>query len=104
MCAPEVCSRMDYDYSKRGYLLPEGCKDLIDALKFRDQPVVKTGGLTLAKPMTVRELAAMLKQKPLRIVADLLELRVLAGIEQQLSLDLVAQVCCKYGYRIGKAA
>ncbi len=24
---------MDYDYSKRGYLLPQGCKDLIDVIK-----------------------------------------------------------------------
>jgi HSP20 family molecular chaperone IbpA len=24
---------MDFDYSKRGYLLPEGCKDLIDAIQ-----------------------------------------------------------------------
>jgi hypothetical protein len=24
---------MDYDYSKRGYLLPEGCKDLVDVIQ-----------------------------------------------------------------------
>lgn len=24
---------MDYDYSKRGYLLPDGCKDLIDFIQ-----------------------------------------------------------------------
>ena len=24
---------MDYDYSKRSYLLPDGCKDLIDAIQ-----------------------------------------------------------------------
>jgi HSP20 family molecular chaperone IbpA len=24
---------MDYDYSKRGYLLPEGCKDLVDLIQ-----------------------------------------------------------------------
>lgn len=24
---------MDYDYSKRGYLLPDGCKDLIDVIQ-----------------------------------------------------------------------
>lgn len=24
---------MDYDYSKRGYLLPDGCKDLIDVFR-----------------------------------------------------------------------
>ena len=26
---------MDYDYTKRSYLLPEGCKDLIDVLKLK---------------------------------------------------------------------
>jgi HSP20 family molecular chaperone IbpA len=24
---------MDYDYSKRSYLLPEGCKDLVDVIQ-----------------------------------------------------------------------
>ena len=32
---------MNYNYSKRGYLLPEGCKDLIDGLKLRDKPEEK---------------------------------------------------------------
>src|SRR6266481_3777332 len=26
---------MDHDFMKRGYLLPEGCKDLIDVLKLK---------------------------------------------------------------------
>ena len=35
---------MNYDYSKRGYLLPKGCKDLIDVLKQEAPmtPAVKT--------------------------------------------------------------
>ena len=28
---------MDYDYTKRSYLLPEGCKDLIDVLKLKHE-------------------------------------------------------------------
>src|SRR5258707_1071346 len=30
-------ARMNYDYCKRGYLLPEGCKDLIDVLNLTDK-------------------------------------------------------------------
>jgi hypothetical protein len=29
---------MEHDFMKRGYLLPEGCKDLIDVLKKSKQP------------------------------------------------------------------
>ena len=32
MLASYVPSKMDYHYSKRGYLLPEGCKDLVDLI------------------------------------------------------------------------
>lgn len=29
---------MEHNYTKRGYLLPEGCKDLIDVLKRKQKP------------------------------------------------------------------
>jgi hypothetical protein len=30
-----VSEYMDHDFMMRGYLLPEGCKDLIDVFKFK---------------------------------------------------------------------
>ena len=105
---------MDYDYEKRGYLLPEGCKDLIDVLKPKAQlastprlgpsgplsTIVEEtkGELTVAERMTVRELAALLRKKPFQIVADLLELRVVANVDQPVSFELIARVLRKYGY------
>lgn len=53
--------------------------------------------------MTVRELAALLKVKPFQVVADLLELRVMANAEQLISFEFSARVVRKYGYTVRKA-
>jgi hypothetical protein len=106
---------VDYEYKKRSYLLPEGCKDLIDVLKpkARLAPIKPpappaslpslVGEITVAERMTVRQLAALLKQKPFQIVADLLEFRVMASVEQSVSFDIVALVARKHGYLAKKA-
>jgi HSP20 family molecular chaperone IbpA len=39
---------MDYDYTKRGYLLPEGCKDLIDV--FHQKMAVTERGFEVTVP------------------------------------------------------
>ena len=109
---------MNYDYKKRGYLLPEGCKDLIDVLKPKAQhkpmtmmpptpsaplpPIV--GEITVAEWMTIRELTALLKQTPFQIIGDLLELRVAAKVDQPVSFEMIAQVVRRYGYTAKKAA
>jgi len=107
---------MNYDYNKRGYLLPDGCKDLIDVLtsKAPAKPLTTfpsttplppiVGEVTVAERMTIRELAALLKQKPFQIIADLIELKVLANMDQELSFDLISQVVRRYGYTAKGAA
>ena len=98
---------MDNDYKKRGYLLPEGCKDLIDVLKPRRPFVAQfpcvplppvIGEMMLAEHMTVRELARALKQKLFQIVADLIELQIMANVDQAIPFDVIAQVARKHGY------
>jgi hypothetical protein len=37
MLVPKVSGMMYYDYNKRSYLLPPGCKDLIDLLRLEEQ-------------------------------------------------------------------
>lgn len=37
MMVPKVFGMMYYDYNKRSYLLPPGCKDLIDLLRLEEQ-------------------------------------------------------------------
>ena len=56
---------MDYDYSKRGYLLPEGCKDLIDVI----QPKKKFFFVTIPLPG--------LKSPELKIFAEANILRII---------------------------
>ena len=100
---------------KRGYLLPEGCKDLIDAFKPKvqnrppPQPSPQTpppivGEMIIPEWMTVNELAAALKQKPVRIVADLLEVGVFATVKHQLDFDTISKVVRKYGFTAKRAA
>jgi hypothetical protein len=101
---------MEDDYMKRGYLLPAGCKDLIDVLRLEVQHKPKTplaliiGELTVAEPVPVGQLAAVLGQKPSRIIADLMELGVFATAQQLIPFDIIAQVARSYGYTAKKAA
>ena len=102
---------------KRGYLLPEGCKDLTEVLnsKRSSNPIAskparpKTsipptaplppiiGSITVPDQMTVAELATALAQKPFRIVADLIDMGVFAGNNQQVDFNTISRVVRKYG-------
>jgi hypothetical protein len=99
---------MNYDYTKRDYLLPGGCKDLIDVLNLEAQkqaleqqkpkplarrplpPVV--GELVIPVHTTVLQLAALLKQKPFQIIADLMEIGVFANVTHELDFDTIATI------------
>ena len=109
---------------KRGYLLPKGCKDLIDVLKLKHQqqlvssplsrlptqfvhnkpaqkptplPAVK-GELIIQDPTTVARLAAQLGQKPFKIIADLMMIGVFATTSQQLSFEHISVIARQYGF------
>src|SRR5947209_12379503 len=81
---------MDFEHFERGYLLPKGCKDLIDVINLfqeKRNPTIllkavstpsdpepqSKGDLLVSEPITVRELALLLKEKPFKIIADLPE-------------------------------
>lgn len=118
---------MNYDYSKRGYLLPGGCKDLIDVqklelkmfeqawLELQEQrrpkptplpPVI--GEVVIAEHTTVSQLAAILNQKPLQIIADLVEIGIIAtgvgALDRKLNFGTSAKVARKHGYIAKRAA
>lgn len=116
---------MENEYMKRGYLLPTGCKDLIDVLNLQARqdaqpahaenqslpPLVFKSPLppllsevVLEEQMSVRNLATALKQKPYRILADLMEFGVFAGMSQLISFEIIAKVARKYGYKAVKAS
>ena len=111
---------MNYDYTKRDYLLPEGCKDLIDAWKLEAQkkaleqqrtskPVLPplppiVGEVVIPAHTTVQQLASILSQKPFRIIVDLMEIGVFANVNQELDFDTISKVARRHGYTAKNAA
>ena len=55
--------------------------------------------ITIKPPIVVRELAEQLKQKPFKIIADLMEVGVFANVNQAIDEGIAQKVCAKYGYR-----
>ncbi|HWH70193.1 MAG TPA: translation initiation factor IF-2 N-terminal domain-containing protein, partial [Candidatus Sulfotelmatobacter sp.] len=55
--------------------------------------------ISIKPPIVVRELADQLKQKPFKIIADLMELGVFANVNQAIEEAVAQKVCAKYGYR-----
>ncbi|MGH7976705.1 MAG: translation initiation factor IF-2 N-terminal domain-containing protein, partial [Limisphaerales bacterium] len=59
-----------------------------------------TGEIIVIKPpIVVRELAAQLKQKPFKVIADLMGLGVFATVNQAIDEKIAQQLCAKYGFR-----
>ena len=55
--------------------------------------------IVIKPPIVVRDLAAQLKQKPFKIIADLMELGVFANVNQAIDEKIAQQLCAKYGFR-----
>jgi hypothetical protein len=49
-------------------------------------------------------LAALLGRKPFQICADLLELAVMANVDQMLTFEVAAKVAQKYGFAAQRTA
>ena len=59
-----------------------------------------TGEVIIIKPpIVVRELAERLRQKPIKVIADLMDLRVFANVNQSIDEATAQRICAKYGYR-----
>ena len=127
------------DYTKRSYLLPNGCKDLIDLINLQKLsppsfphvtpidavmswtdiedlkseleakaklPIIPApalqGEISASDATTVSELAAMLDQKPYKIITDLMQFGVFATVNQSLDLALISKIAHKYGFTVRK--
>jgi translation initiation factor IF-2 len=55
--------------------------------------------ITIKPPIVVRDLAEQLKQRPFKVIADLMELGVFANVNQAIEEKVAQQVCAKYGFR-----
>jgi hypothetical protein len=109
------------DFMKRGFLLPEGCKDLTDTWKIKAQSPSKhqsapspspvpcaspqiVGEVVIPEETTVEGLAALLHQTKFQIVADLMKLKVYLTIYQTPDYETIAKVARMYGYIAKRAA
>ena len=97
-------SGINPDYSKRDCSLPPGCKDLMDVLRLESDPHPETKVVELGSPVTVKGLAALLGRTPFQIIADLLELKVMANADQSLTFEVAARAATKYGLVAKRAA
>ncbi len=58
--------------------------------------------ISMKPPIVVRELAERLRQKPFKIIADLMSLGVFATVNQTVEEKTAVQLCAKYGFRFEK--
>ncbi len=122
---------MEFENFERGYLLPKGCRDLIDVIRlnhkleskdFLKTPLVSSkpqtgislkpasvppavkGDLSVSDNTTVKELAALLGRQAFEIIADAMELGIFATVNQSLGFKVISQIAEKYGYTAKRAA
>jgi translation initiation factor IF-2 len=55
--------------------------------------------ISIKPPIVVRELAEQLKQKPFKIIADLMESGVFANVNQAIDEAIAEKICAKYGFK-----
>jgi translation initiation factor IF-2 len=55
--------------------------------------------ISIKPPIVVRDLADQLKQKPFKIIADLMEAGVFKSVNQAIDEKLAQMICAKYGFR-----
>ena len=108
---------MENEFMKRGYLLPDGCKDLSDAaaLKLKHGKLSRLLAMTtMAMPQgplppvtkqvfiqpqtTVKKLAALLELRPIEVVGDLMKLGVFAMVDQRLDFKTISDVAKMHGF------
>jgi hypothetical protein len=86
---------------KPRFLLPDGCKDLVDALRLQEKQaapyMLPSGAIVIPDPVIVRELAWVLRVKPFELIGALMELNVFASINSSIPFATAAAVCARYG-------
>lgn len=90
---------MDYDYCRRGYLLPEGCKDLIDVFN-QKMAVTQAGFAITERGFEVTALVPVLGRGDLEITAEGGQIRI---IGKRPDGKLLFMVPIPAGYEITRA-
>ncbi|MFH1073683.1 MAG: translation initiation factor IF-2, partial [Candidatus Firestonebacteria bacterium] len=83
-----------------------------EEFKIKQEPAVKTPAEVTAKttkeiemvlPITVKDLSVKLQEKPSVLIKTLMNMKVMAGLNQLLDEQVVNNICGKYGVTIKKA-
>ncbi|RKY33009.1 MAG: translation initiation factor IF-2 [Candidatus Omnitrophota bacterium] len=71
----------------------------------RAEPKIEapTKTIELKLPITVKDFSVRLQEKPSVLIKKLMELGLMAGINQSLDEPVVVKICEKYGYQLKKA-
>jgi translation initiation factor IF-2 len=94
-------SRQPFQRGRDGRPAPQQREQPKPAAPAQPKFVAPTTGevIIIKPPIVVRELAAQLKQKPFKIIADLMGLGVFATVNQAIDEKIAQQLCAKYGFR-----
>jgi hypothetical protein len=100
------------------FLLPDGCKDLIDVLRRSERVEREIANLpfnlpepganvplsvTLPPRIRVVDLAALLHVNPVRLLQALLQMNMLVLLESELDFETAAAICRGHGILVSKA-
>ena len=104
------------DSDKPRFLLPEGCRDLIDAIRLQEltaalgdlrQSVTPAHGfpvcVTIPDFVRVEDLAGMLHLKSFELIDALIELHIFVSATAAISFDIAAKVCAHFGVAVHHA-
>jgi len=72
-------------------------------VKVNPEAVVQLSELELALPITVKDLAIKLQEKSSVIIKNLMDMKIMVGINQNLDESVVSKICEKYHFKIKKA-
>jgi HSP20 family molecular chaperone IbpA len=93
---------MDYDYNKPDYLLPEGCKDLIDVS--RQPATITTTVATTESGFIVTAQLPGLRGGDVEVIVDGRNLRIVGKLtSNQFPFESVIEVPLGYGFLGAKA-
>jgi hypothetical protein len=93
----------EFDYSKRSYLLPKGCKDLIDVMEPESEAGAEIATVTSFTKNSFLMTAALpeLQNGDIEIVIEGRQLRVVVKPRGQAAFELLVEV--PIGYVVAKA-
>jgi len=99
------------DYSKRDYLLPDGCKDLADLIRREaaavspprpDPPITRR--VTLPGVVSVKFIAEATGQSLHKIANRMNELRIIVSVNRSIEFDDAVRILRRYGIGADRAA